>query len=433
MVRNKYFQYLHDIGLELNHGSFEKLVNACFVVFLLWIIAAFASVVQSGSFPVSRLRTFPFSKYQLFVMHAVDVFVDLFMLVMIAVSGGVLFPVANSGGPVLFLIVFFFLVCCGLLFFLLRTLALLSPFYAAVSGLLIVLISLPVPRLLNNSASLISPVSFRTILLLLLIDWLLLFISFWVFKKLMAVPETHIARRKKLWLKFPCPAPLSALLNKDIRYIFRILDGYLGIIVSLYFVYYLASEPNPQQVTLWVFIVIPFYFNSGLAINIWGIESASSMSRYLLSPLDGSNVFLSKNFSYFLLVSIQYIPILVLTVVRFGYVTGLTAVSVVLSIAIIDVIIGNYRSMEHHIETGFFRFTSDSSPKTVASLLLLIFIGDLPAFLALMLFRNFGVSFLIASMILSISLSVLYIKMIIPRQGKLFESMAQNLYQDLSP
>ena len=248
----------------------------------------------------------------------------------------------------------------------------------------------------------------------------------------MAVPETHTARRKKLWLKFPCPAPLFALLNKDIRYIFRILDGYLGIIVSLYYTYYLASESSPNQTYLWVFITIPFLFNSGLAINVFGTESAGSISRYLLSPLDGSNIFLSKNVSYFLLVLIQYIPILVLTVVRFGYVTGLTAVSVVLSIAIIDVIIGNYRSMEHHIETGFFRFTSDSSPKTVASLLLLIFIGDLPAFLALMLFRNFGVSLLIASVALLISLSVLYLKLIIPRQGKLFEPMAQKLYQDLT-
>jgi len=432
-IRSKYFQYLHDIHLEVGHGSFEKLISACIVLFLLWVLAAFGSVVQACRFPVSRLQIFPLSHNHLFLVHGFDVFLDLFILVLVAVSGGILFPVVRSGGPALFLMVFFFLVFCGLLFFLLRTLTLLSPFYALLSGLLLILVALSGAQLLNNSATQVSPVSIYMVLLMLLLDWLVFSSSFQVFKKVLARPEKHTIKRKKMWLNLPFSTQLSALLNKDIRYIFRILDGYLGIIVSLYYTYYLASESNPDQAFLWVFIVIPFLFNTGLAINVFGTESAGSISRTLFSPLKGTSVFLSKNFAYFFLVSVQYIPILVLAVVRFGLVTGLTALFIISSIAVIDAVIGNYRSMQHPIETGFFRFTSDNSPQTLASVFLLIFVGDLPAFFALILFRSFDCPLLLASMVLSVSLSVLYAKLIIPRQGKFFESMAHKLFQELSP
>jgi hypothetical protein len=430
-IRNKYFQYLHDMALEVGDGSFEKLISACFVLFLLWVLAAFGSVAQTCRFPVSRLQIFPLSHNNLFLVHGLDVFLDLFILVLVAVSGGILFPVARSGGPALFLMVFFFLVCCGLLFFLLRTLVLLSPFYALLSGLLLILITLSGALLLNNSENQVSPASIYTALLILLLDCLLLFFSFQTFKQVLARPEKHTVKRRKLWLNLPCPTQLIALLNKDIRYIFRILDGYLGIIVSLYYIYYLASESNPDQASLWVFITIPFLFNSGLAINVFGTESAGSISRCLFSPLKGASIFLSKNFAYFFLVSVQYIPIIVLAVVRFGFVTGLTAALVVFSIAIIDVAIGNYRSMQHPIETGFFRFTSDSSPQTLVSILLLIFVGDLPAFFALILFHNFGLPLLFAAMTLSVSLIILYVKVIVPQQGKLFESMDHRFIQVL--
>ena len=190
-------------------------------------------------------------------------------------------------------------------------------------------------------------------------------------------------QRKTIWFSFPGPTgPLSA---KDIRYFARLLDPYLGLLISIMGCFYLSVAEELSREVFCIFILVAFFPNASLAFNCFGLDNRSATDRYSLLPLTGREVMLSKNVSYFAIVTMQLIPILLFAAFRLGLVPTLGGVVVIVLSALAYLVWGNTISVNHRFAMQFFRFSSGGSP--IDALVGVIF-GTVPGAIAIVLFQR---------------------------------------------
>lgn len=139
------------------------------------------------------------------------------------------------------------------------------------------------------------------------------------------------------------PGMLGGLVRNNIRQLLTVLDLYvatlLAIATSLY--RWLTPQPEPRALLIMAFIV-------GMALStyaqcLFGLDSASALSRYRLLPLRGWQILLAKD--------IAFLGILFILVLPLSPVPGLT-------FGLVAVIMGRYPSVVFRLPQKRWRFTS---------------------------------------------------------------------------
>ena len=385
--------------------------------FLIWALAAVGSSWKPWSIPFPRLQIFPFSGVELFLTHLIESMLSPFLLLLLCGSFGVLALLALSANGMLFIVASLVVFLNGLVFVLLRTTFLSDGWYSLVQS---ILLSMLIPASVGWLEGIVGFASAEMIVLLFLWNILLGCLAARSFRILIARSVRAGNSTKDARTRGQFSTLMNAFVTKDLRYLFRMLDGYVGLLISLLFAFMLSSEPLPPISTLYVSIAIVFFINSGFAINALGCESSGSVTRYNLTPVKGEHLLLSKNLAYFAVVFIQVVPLLIVGMFRFGLSNAFVGGLLMLSIALLNLIMGNYRSIQFPFKSTFFRFTSDSSPHTLVSVLLLVLVGNVPTVATIQYGDRHGISFLLAMILLFGGYA--YAKWFLPHQGKLLDA-----------
>jgi len=164
-------------------------------------------------------------------------------------------------------------------------------------------------------------------------------------------------RLPRLWI----PGRLGGLVGKDIRYFWRLLDTYLGLLAAATGCLYLATAAAPALDIFLIFLTLVFVPNAPLVFNCFGLDTASGLDRYTILPLTGQAIMLSKNLAFLSVVGLQTCPLILLAFWQLGAFAGTLGLVAFTSLAGACMTWGNWMSLSHPMKIQFFRFSSSSA------------------------------------------------------------------------
>jgi hypothetical protein len=158
---------------------------------------------------------------------------------------------------------------------------------------------------------------------------------------------SSLARRAPGWNPYryvpQLPGALGGLIRNNVRQMLTVLDLYVAILVAIAGSAYrwLSAHPEPRALPIMAFLV-------GLALStyaqcLFGLDSASGLTRYRLLPLRGWQILLAKDIAF---LGILFVLVLPLSPGA-GLAFGLVAVAV-----------GRYPSVALRLPQKLWRFTS---------------------------------------------------------------------------
>jgi len=158
-------------------------------------------------------------------------------------------------------------------------------------------------RLALRLASLaLSPVLWLTLLLLILRASLILALSFAAFA--VVIQALSLLFRRISWnveggLAVPCfPGQLGRLVSANLRQMLTLLDPYLALILSLGGAIWRIADPQLASAALPILSLLVAIALSTYTQCLFGLDSASAMSRYRLLPLRGWQILLAKDLAF---------------------------------------------------------------------------------------------------------------------------------------
>jgi hypothetical protein len=392
----KYVQALRVATVELSSGGsrmFERLLLGLFVAWLFPLLSNSRIAITTRA-----LRQMPLTVKDLFVIRTASLFIPPFAWMVLAGSFAIAYPISHARRPVegiiaasLFLVISWL---TGLTASQLLSVERWRNLILLVLGVLIGGVATAVfygqisferylsvisTKLVANPALGEQTIfSFGVLTVLLVIAAVL---CAWSFRmRLQSVDTSRPQRTSSFSIFKGKTGPISA---KDVRYFRRLLDTYLGFIVSLLACFYLAFAAQPGVEVFWLFIIFIMFPNAGLAFNSFGLDSNDGLDRYVLFPLTGTEVMLSKNISIITFMAMQVAPVLLFALWRLG--VGPTVLGLIEATVLVFAFLtwGNVISVSHRFPMEFFRFSSGGTP--IDALAGVIF-GCLPGAIAMRLF-----------------------------------------------
>jgi len=187
-------------------------------------------------------------------------------------------------------------------------------------------------------------------------------LAYWSFRLGLRAEPRPNTRRFRLGLAGRVPGRFGGLVNKDLRYFTRLLDFYLGLLITVWVALYVALVEDASPHVTRAAMMGVLLFNLSAAFNYFGFETAEGLDRYGLLPLSGRDVIASKNLSFVLLVAAQLCPVILLASWRFGPVEGLLGLIEVALLSCAYLAWGNVTSVRRPYRMQSFRFSSGGSP-----------------------------------------------------------------------
>jgi hypothetical protein len=400
LILFKYIQFLRLTALDLSKGSSPRLEVLLAAIFLAWMFP----LAGNAQFGAPRRSThLPFSFPELYLIRFLSPFVTGRSWVILAASVGLCYwllytrhPVYAFTAIVLFVAFSYF---CGLAAADLMAAALgrRSLIVLSVVGLLgavaASVLAGPGAMLLMRRVSLFLPphlvgrillgehvlVSVALLSLFTIGAWAL---SIWATRSSLRQGPLSGPRSSSGFFLSILPGKFAGLIAKDFRHFRRLPDLYFAILVVLAAGFYLVTSPEPEVAVLWPFFILYFMSNSLAPFNFFGADDALGFDRYMLMPLTGPMITVSKNLAYLLLVVIETVPLIGLAAWRMGPLTGALSLMEVAGMMFGYMAWGNWISIAHPRRLRFFRFSSDGP---LADILLGIVFGSLPGVVGMVL------------------------------------------------
>jgi hypothetical protein len=197
------------------------------------------------------------------------------------------------------------------------------------------------------------------ILLLALFTAVALSAALWSLQKSLASASPRGAAKAR-FAQLHLPGRLGGLVAKDVRYFWRLLDAYLGLLAAATGCVYLVTADEPSLDIFLVFLTMVFLPVSPLAFNCFGLDTPSGLDRYTLLPLSGRSIVLSKNLAFLSVAGVQAFPLMILACSQLGFVAGAVGLAAFISLAAACLTWGNWMSLSHAMKLQFFRFSSSS-------------------------------------------------------------------------
>ena len=383
----KYLQLLGVAARELTAGRtrlFETLVAGLFVAWM------YPMVSNSLLIPSQRLRHLPLSIRELFGIRMISLLIPVYAWMIVAGSVALSYPLIAAPHPwtgmvacLLFIVTSY---CVGLT---LSHLALTSR--GRILVLLILLVALLVIGLmfLNNDLQriralspmhlvaniLVGTSSWRSFLILSVLTVLSFGLAAWTFRYSLDAGESSFSRQGAILRKLKFPGRFG-LVTKDVRHFRRLLDPYLGLLITILCGVYLITASAPGPELFWFFMILFFALNASLTFNSFGFDNLPGLDRYKLLPLSGRMIIVSKNVMFVTITGVQMFVLLVLAARR------LVFYDIVLSTIEIVVLMlgymawGNWLSVRYPAKLQHYRIAS-SGP--LVEVILALCVANLPA------------------------------------------------------
>ena len=138
---------------------------------------------------------------------------------------------------------------------------------------------------------------------------------------------TRLARQRD-WHPFqlapPVPGRLGGLVRNHLRQMFSVLDTYVAVSLAAAGVAYRAIALHPDPAAFPIFALLVALALSTGAQCLFGLDSASAMTRYRLLPLRGRQILLAKDAAFLGVLLVLVLPLSVVP----GLTFGLTALAI---------------------------------------------------------------------------------------------------------
>jgi hypothetical protein len=397
LVFVKYVRALSTASAQLSVGNTAMFERLLLGVFIVWWFPLLSNA--RISITTRALRHFPVTLKELFVIRAGSLFIPPLVWMIVAASIGLVYPLIQAPNPIAGVVaLLLFVVTAWLLGLTVSQLVSVAVgrkrIVVGILGLLTIAVIAFVregdrldlaDRLSVVSTKLVANpalgqrllLSFGLLVALLTISAIA---ALWSFRASLQSVDTGKQQGRTFSLLSGRTGPLSV---KDLRYFRRLLDPYLGLLVSAGGCFYLVMADQPAAEVFWIFIILVFFPSASLTFNSFGLDSQSGLDRYHLLPLSGREIVLSKNTSFLLFVSFQLAPMVLLAAWQLGL--GPTFLGIIESslVAVAYMTWGNLIAVGHRFRMEFFRFSSGGAP--IDALAGVIF-GSLPGAIAIRLF-----------------------------------------------
>ncbi|MCU1264019.1 MAG: hypothetical protein JWM21_337 [Acidobacteria bacterium] len=381
IVAFKYVQALNHATVDLMRGRTSLLQSLLAGIWVAWLITTNSSREQR-SIAAREWLHLPLSLREFFVLRAISLLIPPNAWLVLLGSLAICYPLAYAPHPLLGIVAaglfislswFVGLAVAHLLSIAIWRRVLVAAALLLTIGMVFYLQDQGRAGMLEFSALMpllpmglvartaLGQQSWAAILLLAMLTLLSFGAALWSYRQSLesASPRSPAAGNHAARLRIP--GRLGGMLVKDMRYFWRLLDTYLGLLASAAGCFYLVTAPAPALDIFLVFLTLIFIPIAPLAFNCFGLDTESGLDRYALFPLAGRTIMLSKNLAFLCVVLVQAGPLILLASWQVGAFAAVLGLVTFTSLACASLIWGNWMSLSHPMKLHFFRFSSSSA------------------------------------------------------------------------
>lgn len=405
----RYLQQLPVAARQVANGETTRYETLLLFAFLAWMVPVMAESRRSIS--SGDLLHFPLSATELFLIRLGSVFCSPVVWIVVVASLALGYPVAQSQHPLTGFIALVTFLLLGLLASFALTHLLQSALARKLSVVVLLVVSVATgllwlagtrvefltplkevsPHRLAAAAA-VSTTPLRNLAILVVVTAAMAALARWTFKLTLEPRPQQRSQRTALFTLPQLPGKFGGLLNKDLRYLSRLLDLYLAIPIIILFNIYLAVNFAPSATALFIVIGVLFWPCMSIAFNCFGLDSALGLDRYTLFPLSDKQKLFSKNLAFWVVMTILLLTILPFALWTLNASATLIALLEFAAIALAYAAIGNWLSVKQPFKMQFYRFASGGS--VVDAIMGMIF-ASIPAALTIMWGWKVGIATLI--------------------------------------
>ena len=180
------------------------------------------------------------------------------------------------------------------------------------------------------------------------------------------------------------PGRLGPLVHKEQRSVVKVLDLWMGLLLVLAAAALSLSVSLTSTFRQTIFVIV-CAANATVTLNCLGLDRPAALTRYLILPIRGSDLFLAKNAAVTVVVALQLVLLLAVGAWQSGFMQfGLEVVIAIVLVAA-HLAWGNVVSVLEPRRTEPHRFASAGDPLTV---LISVLIGSAPGVSVIVLLRS---------------------------------------------
>ena len=373
---------------ELDAGQTASMDRLLLALCLLWLVVPGEDLKLSLS--SDRLRRFPLDARSLLALRLSSLFLSPIAWVATIVSLVGLVPLRSAGHPVLgslaALLLFALALGAGLSVSQLRGMA------RWITWLLVVVAAAIALALRAHPASLVTAVAVAITPYAIVVPAATLlastgavwFLFVWGYRRsLHADTSERTARRATSIARLP--GRLGPLVQKEQRSLRRVLDLWISLLVVLLAAAALLSVPASlsstfRRIVFWLVCAM----NIKVTTNCLGLDRPAGLTRYLVLPIRGRDLFLAKNVAMMIVVAGQLMLLLAIGAWQSGFSQLGEEIVVVTLLILAHLAWGNVVSVFEPRRTEPRRFTSDGD---VVTAILSLVVGSAPGLTVVVLLR----------------------------------------------
>lgn len=225
-------------------------------------------------------------------------------------------------------------------------------------------------------------------------------------------------------------APFGAAAAKELRYLLRTMDAWMGFAIGAGGAVFLALRASPPDIALLGLASLVAVAEMAIPLNAFGLDRGG-VDRYRLLPLDGARVIASKNVAAFALVAMQTLPLWVTGAARFGAPSALTMFLCVASAMVLTAAWGNVVSVRAPAPRHFYNFDRVDQAGGLAGAVvgLAIWVAAAGVWFAL---DASGAPALLAGEAAAFAIAVAFYRAMLPRAGARFDASAEAMRERLA-
>jgi hypothetical protein len=376
----RYVQALRLATIDLTRGKTALLESLLAGICFAWFFTTNKS--EQTSVATRRWLHLPLSLKQLFAVRAFSLLTPPAAWLVLLGSLAICYPLAHAPRPLLGIVAALLFISMSWFVGLTVAHLLSMAFWRRVLGAAaLVLLSGVVLYFVNNEPASLSDLSallpltpmalvaraalgqqsLIAIMLLAIFSVVTFGAALWSFRKSLESASPRSSEKSMHLARLRIPGRFGGLVAKDVRYFWRLLDTYLGLLAAAMGCLYLVTAANPSLDIFLIFLTLVFVPNAPLAFNCFGLDTASGLDRYTLLPLAGRAIMLSKNLAFLSVVSVQAGPLILLAGWQVGAFAGAVGLVAFTSLVGACLAWGNWMSLGHPMKMQFFRFSSSSA------------------------------------------------------------------------
>ncbi|MCP4216585.1 MAG: hypothetical protein GY765_18180 [bacterium] len=370
-----YAKLLKGIAGQIASGSPMQLEQLLVGTFLAWMLLPLMTDDSYLDITAKTMNRYPMRRRKLFLLECTAILIQPITWALILITLSILFPLCASqiallavpAGILFLFFCFFFAVCLKNYFYQSPGIRKLPAFVS------VVLIAVAMAFTDSFTYPEISASLFRYLPTRLPVNialnrlpflWLTLLVALTVLAAFLAFKslENYLATEKKargkgkVMLKFSyIPGKLSGLVQKDFYYFLHNTNIYLALGIIALYLHYLLTIPVPSPDSAFIVMLFIFVPNLMFSLNCFGLDAHSNLNLYILFPLKGRQILLSKNIAFVFLLVFQTAPMFIILIWKLGFHIFLLAFLEMMTIILLQVIWGNIISILNPVPMQFNR------------------------------------------------------------------------------